>query len=143
VLALCAGAGCAREPTPEAPLTGPAPPTDTSAPPASPSISVQTGLATYYATRFTGMRTANGERYDPRQMTAAHRTLPFGTWIEVRRTTGAAQRAVVVRINDRGPYGRDRIVDLSRRAAEQLGILVDGKVAVELRVVAPPTTSPH
>jgi rare lipoprotein A len=110
--------------------------------PSAVSSSPQRGFATYYAGRFTGVRTANGERYDPSRMTAAHRSLPFGTMVEVR-TTGPSPRVVVVRINDRGPYGRDRIVDLSLRAAQELGIVSEGKVAVELRVVAPPTTAPY
>jgi len=117
------------------------PPSVREPPPASPSASApgpETGYATYYAQRFAGRRTANGERYDPSKLTAAHRTLPFGTMVEVRRVDGDG-RAVVVRVNDRGPYGNDRIIDLSRRAAEQLGILHVGKVKVELR----PAVAPH
>jgi rare lipoprotein A len=88
------------------------------------------GLATYYSSRLAGRKTANGDRYDPSLLTAAHRTLPFGTMVEVRRADG---RRVVVRINDRGPFGDpDRVIDLSRRAAEELGILKEGKVRVEL-----------
>ena len=96
----------------------------------------ETGYATYYAQRFAGRRTANGERYDPSKLTAAHRTLPFGTMVEVRRVDGDG-RTVVVRVNDRGPYVKDRVIDLSRRAAEQLGIVHDGKVRVELRPSTP------
>jgi rare lipoprotein A len=92
----------------------------------------EVGWATYYAARFAGRPTATGEPYNPRDMTAAHRTLPFGTWIQVRRTDG---RSVVVRVNDRGPYRTGRIVDLSRRAAEQLGMIEQGKVWVELRIL--------
>jgi rare lipoprotein A len=126
------------------------PPNVAKPPPAEPPIvaepapvpgesSPQTGFATYYARRFAGRRTANGERYDPSALTAAHRTLPFGTFIEVRRADGDGRR-VVVRVNDRGPYGGgDRIVDLSRRAAEELGIVHDGKVKVELRLVGDPS----
>jgi rare lipoprotein A len=88
------------------------------------------GLATYYSSRLAGRKTANGDRYDPSLLTAAHRTLPFGTMVEVRRADG---RRVVVRINDRGPFGDpERVIDLSHRAAEELGILHEGKVRVEL-----------
>jgi rare lipoprotein A len=72
-------------------------------------------------------------------MTAAHRTLPFGTWVEVRRADVPASEGVRVRIIDRGPFGRsDRIIDLSRAAADKLGMLKAGIVPVELRVVQGP-----
>jgi rare lipoprotein A len=97
----------------------------------------QTGLATWYGGSFAGKKTANGERFDPTKYTAAHRKLPFGTWVEVRRPdTG---RAVRVRINDRGPFGDDsRIIDLSRKAGEDLGLIREGVVKIELRVVSGP-----
>lgn len=97
----------------------------------------QVGSATWYGAEFAGKPTANGERFDPSQMTAAHRTLPFGTWVEVRRVdTG---RAVRVRINDRGPWGNaKRIIDVSRRAAEHLDLVRVGVARVELRVVHGP-----
>jgi rare lipoprotein A len=97
----------------------------------------QVGLATWYGEKFEGKPTANGERFDVRGMTAAHLTLPFGTWVEVRRPdTG---RSVRVRINDRGPHGDKRkIIDLSRAAAEALDIIAAGYVRVELRVVRGP-----
>jgi rare lipoprotein A len=123
-----------RRPKVIAPPPAPAP-APTARAPAPPEPVLQTGYATFYARRFAGRRTANGERYNPLSLTAAHRTLPFGTLIEVRRTDGD-QRKVVVRVNDRGPYGgANRIIDLSRRAAELLGIVHDGKVMVELRPV--------
>jgi len=94
---------------------------------------VQHGHASYYADRFAGRPTSSGEPYDPQAMTAAHRTLPFGTIVEVTRPDG---RSVRVRINDRGPYGpHGRIIDLSRRAASALGMIRDGVVLVTLRVV--------
>jgi rare lipoprotein A len=97
----------------------------------------ETGLATYYASSLAGRRTASGERYDPSQLTAAHRRLPFGTLVEVRRRDG--KRSVVVRINDRGPYaGPDRVIDLSRRAAEALGIVGAGKAVVEIHPYGAP-----
>jgi rare lipoprotein A len=106
--------------------------------PAAPDVSAhQVGMATWYGAAFAGRKTANGERFDPNQHTAAHRKLPFNTWVEVRRPdTG---RTVRVRINDRGPWGDDkRIIDLSRRAAEELDLVRDGVVRVELRVVSGP-----
>jgi rare lipoprotein A len=98
----------------------------------------QVGLATWYGAQFAGKRTASGERFDPTALTAAHRRLPFGTWVEVRRTdTG---RSIRVRINDRGPWGDERrVIDLSRAAAVELGILGMGVAPVELRVVGGPT----
>lgn len=97
----------------------------------------QSGLATWYGGSFAGKKTANGERFDPTKYTAAHRKLPFGTWVEVRRAdTG---RTVRVRINDRGPWGDDRrIIDLSRKAAEDLDVVREGVAKVELRVVSGP-----
>jgi rare lipoprotein A len=97
----------------------------------------QAGLATWYGRAFAGKKTASGERFDPKKYTAAHRKLPFGTWVEVRRPdTG---RAVRVRINDRGPWGDDRrIIDLSQKAAEDLDIVHEGSSRVELRVVDGP-----
>jgi len=91
------------------------------------------GLATYYADSLAGNKTASGERYDPQAMTAAHRTLPFGTIVDVERPNG---KKVRVRINDRGPFAsKKRIIDLSRRAAEELGMIRDGVVPITLRVV--------
>lgn len=94
---------------------------------------VMTGLASYYADSLTGRPTASGEPYDPKQLTAAHRTLPFGTLVEVTRQDG---RTVTVRINDRGPFGsKKRILDLSRRAAEQVGLIRAGVAPVTARVL--------
>jgi rare lipoprotein A len=118
-----------RTPAAAAEMTG------TFAPPARGEV--QVGFATWYGGRFAGRRTANGERFDPTQMTAAHRTLPFGTWVEVRSVeTGEAVR---VRINDRGPFGHeDRVIDLSRGAAERIGLVRSGLAKVEIRVVDGP-----
>jgi len=98
----------------------------------------EVGLATWYGTQFAGKKTANGERFDPNALTAAHRHLPFGTWVEVRRPdTG---RSIRVRINDRGPWGDDRrVIDLSRAAAVQLDIVGMGVAPVEIRVVHGPS----
>jgi rare lipoprotein A len=123
-ISVTASLSCAREPNPEAP------------PPLTPEAGAyQTGWATYYASRFAGRTTANGERYDPGAMTAAHRTLPFGTIIRVQRDDG---RSVVVRVNDRGPYVSGRIVDLSYRAASELGMIKQGKIWVQIQIVLPP-----
>jgi rare lipoprotein A len=103
----------------------------------APDDTKQTGLATWYGSEFAGKPTANGERFDPNAMTAAHRKLKFGTWVEVRRVdTG---RTVRVRINDRGPWGDSRkVIDLSRRAATDLDMIKEGAVKVEVRVVHGP-----
>jgi rare lipoprotein A len=78
------------------------------------------GLATYYSPKFAGRKTASGERYNPKGYTAAHRTLPFGT--RVRITNLRNGKSVVVRINDRGPVPRKRIVDVSYAAAVAIGL---------------------
>jgi rare lipoprotein A len=119
--------GCAHEPIQEPPVR------DASAALGDAHGEYQAGWASYYASRFAGRKTANGERYDPSAMTAAHRTLPFGTVVKVERADG---RNVVVRINDRGPYVSGRIIDLSRRAAQQLGMLKQGTVWVRIEVLA-------
>ena len=91
------------------------------------------GVASYYADEFHGRKTANGETYDMNQLTAAHRTLPFGTRVKVTsRETG---RSVVVRINDRGPFKDDRVIDLSLAAAKQLGLIASGTGGVILDIL--------
>ncbi len=98
----------------------------------------QKGEASWYGNPYHGRRTASGEIYDMDERTAAHRTLPFGTLVRVtRRDTGAS---VTVRITDRGPFVKGRIIDLSRAAARQIGLDVDGVAPVKLEVVgtAPP-----
>ncbi len=97
---------------------------------------VQYGQATWYGRKFRGRRTASGERFDERKMTAAHRTLPFGTLVRVTRLD--TKKQVLVRINDRGPYGKGRIIDLARAAAARLGMLRRGVVRVRLEVVSWP-----
>jgi rare lipoprotein A len=95
---------------------------------------VQEGEASYYGPRFAGRRTASGERYDPARMTAAHKTLRFGTWIRVTRKGGGP--SVEVRVNDRCGCGGGRIVDLSEAAARRLGMMRAGVVPVRLEVIA-------
>lgn len=112
--------------------------TDVTAPAAeAPSTPEETvlgqGSASYYAAKFQGRRTASGEPFDNKAMTAAHRTLPFGTLVRVTNPgTGAS---VVVRINDRGPFTRGRMIDVSRAAAEQLGLVARGHATVELALI--------
>jgi len=85
---------------------------------------LEQGQASWYGPRFHGRRTASGERYDMHAVTAAHRTLPFGTLVRVR--SQATGREVDVRITDRGPFSRGRVIDLSRAAADALGMLTLG-----------------
>lgn len=88
------------------------------------------GQASYYGARHHGNKTASGERFDQNALTAAHRSLPFGSQVQV--TNLRNNKIVVVRINDRGPYAKQRIIDLSQKAAEQLGMLRDGVVPVRI-----------
>jgi rare lipoprotein A len=94
----------------------------------------QRGQASWYGPRFHGRRTASGERFDMGGLTAAHRSLPFGTLVRVRSLVNG--REVELRINDRGPYSGDRIIDVSRAAAEELGMLGLGFKQVVLLVPA-------
>ena len=92
------------------------------------------GQASYYGARHHGNKTASGERFDQNALTAAHRTLPFGSRVQV--TNLRNDKTVVVRINDRGPYAKKRIIDLSQKAAEQLDMLRDGVVPVRVEQLA-------
>lgn len=99
---------------------------------------VYRGQATYYSDRLAGRSTASGEPYRPEKLTAAHRSWPFGTVVRV--TNRRNQKSVEVRINDRGPFGRrKRIIDLSRRAAEQLKMIKAGVVPVTVRILTVPS----
>ncbi|KPP94969.1 septal ring lytic transglycosylase RlpA family protein [Erythrobacter sp. HL-111] len=95
--------------------------------------SLGSGTASYYGRRFHGRRTANGERFDMNALTAAHRTLPFGSLVRV--TNPSNGRSVTVRINDRGPFSRGRVIDVSRAAAEELGLIRRGHAPVELELL--------
>ena len=94
---------------------------------------LQRGMASWYGPGFHGRLTANGERFDMNELTAAHKTLPFGTRVLVHNPRTGKQ--VVVRINDRGPFAAGRVIDLSRAAAQALGMLQRGHDTVVLREV--------
>jgi rare lipoprotein A len=94
---------------------------------------VMTGTASYYADKFHGKKTASGEMFDQEDYTAAHRTLPFGTKVLV--TNLENNKSVVVRINDRGPFKKSRLIDVSRAAAEELDMIKTGVVEVEIKVL--------
>jgi rare lipoprotein A len=91
------------------------------------------GMASWYGGKFQGRLTANGEVFDTNQLTAAHRELPFGTIVRVTNTLNG--RVVVVRINDRGPFVDDRVIDLSRAAADIIGLTSAGVAPVRLEVM--------
>lgn len=99
----------------------------------APKVHALEGIASWYGPRFK--KTASGERYDPESMTGAHRTLPFGTLVRVTRVS--SQKSVVVRINNRGPYTRGRVIDLSRAAARELRMMGSGITKVRLEVLSP------
>ena len=96
---------------------------------------VERGVASWYGTKFHGRRTSSGEPYDMYAMTAAHKTLPLPTYAEVTNLKNG--RKVIVKINDRGPFVGNRIIDLSYAAASRLGILADGTGQVEVRAIDP------
>jgi len=100
-----------------------------------PAITVQgteVGVSSWYGPGFHGNATASGERYDQEALTAAHRSLPLGTWIDVRNLTN--NKTIRVRVNDRGPYKKGRVLDLSYAAARALDIVDHGTANVEIRV---------
>lgn len=112
------------------------------APPAPARIgSTETGVASWYGFPYDGRHSASGEIYDMRQLTAAHRSLPFQTWIEVTNLSNGKQ--VDVRINDRGPFVKGRILDLSQAAARDIDMLRAGTARVRLKVIAPPSPLPE
>jgi len=93
-------------------------------------------MASYYAKRFHGRKTSSGRHYDMHAMSAAHRTLPFGTWVKV--TNRRNGRSVVVEITDRGPFAKNRVIDVSLAAANKLGMRKTGLAPVKLKVVPKP-----
>jgi rare lipoprotein A len=121
LVAIWTSTGCAGRPVPRTDF------------PAYPIGYVERGVASWYGPGFHGNKTSNGERYDMHQFTAAHRTLPLGSVAQVRSLSNG--RLVIVRINDRGPFAKGRIVDLSHEAAKQLGLIGPGTAQVELTVI--------
>ncbi len=103
--------------------------------PRTPPIVAETGLASFYHVIFHGRRTASGEAFDRHALTAAHKTLPFGTLVRVINLRN--ERSVVVRVNDRGPRQNNRLIDVTPRAARELGFLATGMTWVRLEVIAP------
>ncbi len=94
----------------------------------------ETGTASYYGAKHHGNKTASGEPFNQNALTAAHRQLPFGTQVKVTNLDN--DKSVVVRINDRGPHTRGRLIDLSRKAAEQLGMLGSGTARVRVQAMS-------
>jgi rare lipoprotein A len=90
----------------------------------------QRGIASWYGKQFHGRKTSNGETYNMYGLSAAHKTLPLGTWVRVRNLTN--DRSVELRINDRGPFVRGRVIDLSYGAAKKLGVVGPGTAKVEV-----------
>jgi len=101
---------------------------------------VEEGVASWYGEPFHGRRTASGEVYDMHAPTAAHRTLPFGTRVQVENLTNG--RSTTLRITDRGPFAKDRILDVSRWAAEELQLIGPGVAQVRITVIDTPTSPP-
>jgi rare lipoprotein A len=132
--------GCAQpERVPEPPSPTPAQPVlPPSAPPSSGDIAMSTqqrGRISMYGNDFAGRKTASGDLFDPKALTMAHRTLPFGT--RVRVTNLENQRSVEVVVNDRGPFVSGRIADLSEAAARRIGMVYEGVVEAVLDILLP------
>ncbi len=124
----------AAAPAGQQPAAPPATATAASAPAsAAPSAGTEEGLAAVYTDKLAGHKTASGKTYDPDKLTAAHKTLPFGTRVKV--TNNKNGRTVQLRITDRGPKQPDRVLDISRRAARALGIPHHGMAKVTVEVV--------
>ena len=98
--------------------------------PAAVASTAETGTASWYGPDFDGRRTSSGEIYDKERLTCAHRTLPFGTYLLVRNLDNGS--SVVVRVNDRGPFAKDRVIDLSEAAARIVGMIPTGTARVQL-----------
>jgi rare lipoprotein A len=108
---------------------------------AAPRIgATESGIASWYGHPYHGRRAANGEIYDMEKMTAAHRTMPFGTWVEVLNLDNG--RTVTVRITDRGPFIDGRIIDLSKAAAREIAMIGPGLAKVQVKIVTAPADAP-
>src|SRR5690242_14211262 len=125
LLYLC-GSGCGKKK--HVPRSSVAP-----VPSSAPALASESGLASWYGHPYHGRRAANGEIYDMEQMTAAHRTLPFGTWVRVRNMEN--NKTVDVRITDRGPFVGGRILDLSHAAAVSINMIGPGTAKIKLTVI--------
>jgi rare lipoprotein A len=97
------------------------------------AVDADYGMASYYGNEFHGRKTASGETYNQHDLTCAHRKLPFGTMLKV--TNVKNNKSVIVRVNDRGPWVKGRIIDLSYAAAKKIGMVEDGVVRVKIVVV--------
>lgn len=132
-LAVAALTGCHRGKKARVPATAPLPRVAVGA--------IEEGVASWYGHPYHGRRTTSGEIYDMDQMTAAHRTLPLNTRVRVENLSNG--RDVEVRINDRGPFVENRVIDLSRAAARQIHMIGPGTARVRLRIVGLPQTMPE
>lgn len=128
-------AACAPASTTAAVPPGQGPPAEPALTGVLPLLASFEGNASWYGPGFSGRRTASGEVFDPGQLTAAHRTLPFGTVVRVVNLANGL--SVQVRINDRGPFKPDRVIDLSRAAAEELDLVRTGVDRVRVEPLAP------
>ncbi len=107
-------------------------------PPVAPKMDANVGMvfygeASYYADKFHGRKTANGEVFDMYKISAAHKTLPFNTILQVINLDN--QKSVIVRVNDRGPYKKGRVLDLSYRAAQEIDMISSGVARVKIKIV--------
>ena len=121
-------------------ITPRSPETQEASPPAAlptpaPSTIIETGLASWYGAKHHGKRTASGEIFDQKKFTAAHRTLPWGSIVKVTNLDNG--KSVKVRINDRGPFKKGRVIDLSRAAARALGMVESGVSPVQMELISP------
>lgn len=130
--------GCSLVGGSSAPGLSPSPePSAAEAPPPGRLVGwTQTGVASWYGNPFHGRRTASGEVYDMNRLTAAHQTLPFGTRVRVENLDNG--KTITVRINDRGPFARSRILDVSRRAARDLRMVGPGTARIRITVLEGP-----
>jgi rare lipoprotein A len=127
-LALACGGGARTAPDDASPAPAPADAGDPWR-----VVSTERGKAAWYGGRFHGRKTASGERFDKNALTAAHKKLPFDTMVRVRNLDNG--KTVIVRITDRGPYGKGRIIDMSEAAAKELDMIKAGVVKVEVEVL--------
>ncbi len=99
----------------------------------TPSGGTFTGVASFYHDKFNGRKTSNGEIFSNHKFTCAHKTLPFGTMLKVTNTSTG--QSVIVKVNDRGPFVRGRVLDLSKAAARQIGMIEDGVAQVKVEIM--------